>query len=128
MEPRMPPETDQQYIDRLQVEARETAERGARASKALSHLAGASGRKEASIEIDTSDRIAFGRWLLTQRERGDWVDTLADAARSDARFPKDGDPEAVRTHLRAQQADGDVFAAMDDAEADWLDARQVDAD
>lgn len=62
----------------------------------------------------------FGRWLIAQRDRGDWVDGLADAARSDRTFPKDGDPEAVRKHLRGQQADGDVFQAVEDAESAWL--------
>lgn len=65
-------------------------------------------------------REPFGRWLLAQRDRGDWVDDLATAARADRSFPKDGDPEAVRAHLRAQQADGDTFQAVDDAEMDWL--------
>ena len=65
-------------------------------------------------------RGPFGRWLLAQRDRGDWVDDLANAARGDRTFPKDGDPEAVRAHLRAQQADGDTFQAVDDAEMDWL--------
>jgi uncharacterized protein YozE (UPF0346 family) len=68
----------------------------------------------------TTKTEPFGRWLLTQRDRGDWVDDLATAARADRSFPKDGDPEAVRKHLRGQQADGDVFAAVDDAETDWL--------
>ena len=75
---------------------------------------------------DTSDpasylakREAFGRWLLVQRDRGDWVDDLAAAARADRTFPKDGDPEAVRAHLRKQQADGDVSQPVEDAEADW---------
>jgi hypothetical protein len=62
----------------------------------------------------------FGRWLLEQRDRGDWVDDLAGAARADRTFPKDGDPEAVRAHLRNQQADGETFQAVDDAELDWL--------
>lgn len=66
-----------------------------------------------------SKREAFGRWLLTQRDRGDWVDGLADAARADRTFPRDGDPEAVRAHLRKQQADGDTFQAVDDAENHW---------
>lgn len=61
----------------------------------------------------------FGRWLIAQRERGDWIDELATAARADRAFPKDGDPEAVRAHLRGQQADGDVFQAVDDAESAW---------
>ena len=66
-----------------------------------------------------SRREPFGRWLVGQRDRGDWIDDLANAARSDRGFPKDGDPEAVRAHLRAQQADGDVFQIVDDAELDW---------
>lgn len=48
-------------------------------------------------------QLPFGRWLLTQHDRGDWVDGIADAARADRTFPKNGDPEAVRAHLRKQQ-------------------------
>lgn len=66
------------------------------------------------------DREPFGRWLLSQKDRGDWVDDLAAAARADRTFPKNGDPEAVRAHLRQQQADGDTFQAIDDAENDWM--------
>lgn len=62
----------------------------------------------------------FGRWLLKQRDRGDWLDAVADAARADRQFPKDGDPEAVRKRLREMSADGDAFAAIDDAEIDWM--------
>lgn len=65
-------------------------------------------------------RETFGRWLLAQKDRGDWIDALAAAARADRTFPKDGDPEAVRAHLRAAQADGDTFQAVDDAELDWM--------
>jgi hypothetical protein len=61
----------------------------------------------------------FGQWLLAQKDRGDWIDGIAAAARADRSFPTTGDPEAVRKHLRGQQADGDVFAAIDDAESDW---------
>lgn len=64
----------------------------------------------------------FGKCFLTQRDRGDWVDGIANAARADRTFPKNGDPEAVRGHLRKQQADGDAFAAIDDAESDWMAA------
>ncbi|RYD18244.1 MAG: hypothetical protein EOP89_17470 [Lysobacteraceae bacterium] len=62
----------------------------------------------------------FGRWLLKQRDRGDWIDGVADAARGDRQFPKDGDPEAVRKRLREMSADGDAFAALDDAELHWM--------
>ncbi|WP_260600087.1 hypothetical protein [Sphingomonas endolithica] len=65
------------------------------------------------------EREPLGRWLLVQRDRGDWVDELASAARGDPTFRGDGDPEAVRAHLFAQQADGDTFQAFDDAETDW---------
>ncbi|MBW8911282.1 MAG: hypothetical protein JF564_05205 [Sphingomonas sp.] len=70
-------------------------------------------------ESYATKREPFGRWLLAQKDRGDWVDGLANAARADRMFPKDGDPEAVRKHLRTQQADGDTFQAVDDAETDW---------
>lgn len=69
---------------------------------------------------DQEPKIAFGEWITTQRDRGDWVDGIADAARADRTFPKNGDPEAVRKHLRSQQADGDAFAAIDDAESEWM--------
>jgi hypothetical protein len=68
--------------------------------------------------------ISFGAWLLAQRDRGDWVDGIAAAARGDRTFPKNGDPEAVRAHLRKQQADGDAFVAVDDAESDWMATQQ----
>jgi hypothetical protein len=63
---------------------------------------------------------AFGRWLLRQRDRGDWIDGVAEAARADRQFPKDGDPEAVRKRMREMAADGDAYAAIDDAELHWL--------
>jgi hypothetical protein len=66
------------------------------------------------------DREPFGRWLVAQKDRGDWVDALADAARKDPRFPKNGSPDEVRKHLNAMQAEGDMFEAVDDAELDWL--------
>lgn len=58
---------------------------------------------------DNSQRPVFGRWLLAQCNRGDPVDALAVAARFDSAFPKDGDPEAVRTHFRLRLADSEVL-------------------
>jgi len=74
-------------------------------------------RHEDAIETKAE---AFGRWLLKQRGRGDWIDGVAEAARADRQFPRDGDPEAVRKRLREMSADGDAFAAIDDAELHWL--------
>lgn len=65
-------------------------------------------------------RLPFGTWLLAQRDRGDWVDGIAAAARADAWFPKQGDVDEVRARLTAHGADGDAFEALDDAERDWL--------
>lgn len=65
---------------------------------------------------------AFGHWLVTQKDRGDLVGQLAVGAIADRRFPRNGDPEAVRKHLSVMQAEGDMFAAVDDAESDWLSA------
>ena len=38
----------------------------------------------------------FGRWLLAQRDRGDWIDDLTTATRADRGFPRNGSPEDVR--------------------------------
>ena len=65
-------------------------------------------------------RPAFGQWLVTQKDRSDLVGQLAVGAIADRRFPRSADPEAVRKHLSAMQAEGDMFAAVDDAESDWL--------
>ncbi len=62
----------------------------------------------------------FGMWLMAQKDRGDWIDPIAAAARRDPRFPKHGTPDQVRERLREMGADGDAFAALDDAEIDWL--------
>ncbi|MFD1950264.1 hypothetical protein ACFSGX_05725 [Sphingomonas arantia] len=62
----------------------------------------------------------FGGWLLQQKDREGWVGDLAKAARSDPKFPKAGDPEAVRGRLREMMAEGDMFEAVDDAESAWL--------
>ncbi len=67
-------------------------------------------------------RPAFGHWLITQKDRSDLVGQLAAGAVADRRFPRNGDPEAVRKHLSGMQAAGDMFAAVDDAESDWLSA------
>jgi len=61
----------------------------------------------------------FGAWLLAQRDRGDWIDSLAKAARADRGFPKRGGPDEVRARLQLHGADGDTFEQLDDAERCW---------
>ena len=62
---------------------------------------------------------AFGAWLAKQTQQSGFVGQLAAAAAADRRLPKAGDPEAVRTYLRGAMADGEMFDAVEDAEADW---------
>lgn len=71
---------------------------------------------------NTASRKAetFGRWLLAQRDRGDWIDPLAAAARLDPAFPKDADVETIRLRLAERGADPEAFEALDDAELHWL--------
>lgn len=62
----------------------------------------------------------FGRWLLAQQDRGDWIDELAVAARRDPAFPKHATPAEVRDYLgRRGISDPDVFEQVDDAERCW---------
>nr|WP_166747540.1 hypothetical protein [Sphingomonas aerolata] len=65
---------------------------------------------------------AFAQWLLIQKDRTDLVGQPATGAAVDRRFPRSGHPEAVRKHLSAMQAEGDMFAAVDDAASDCLSA------
>jgi len=65
-------------------------------------------------------REPFGRWLLAQRDREDRIDPIAEAARLDPGFPKDGDPDAVRRHMAEQGASAEVLERLADAELDWL--------
>lgn len=62
----------------------------------------------------------FSAWLLSQKDREGLIGQLVAAAKSDPKFPRDGDPETVRKHLSRMQVEGDFFDAVDDAEADWL--------
>ena len=78
-----------------------------------SRLQGA-GRVESPAE-----RGPFGRWLVRQPGAG-LLGRLVKAARADPNFPLDGDPEAVRARLRECNAPGSMFAAVDDAELDWV--------
>jgi hypothetical protein len=69
---------------------------------------------------DEPAQIPFGAWLLTKKDGEGLLGRLAAGAAADRRFPWNGDPEAVRKHLSQMQADGDMFAAVDDAETDWM--------
>lgn len=68
----------------------------------------------------TSAKQSFAAWLLTQRNASGWRRDFALAAHADRTFPRAGDVEAVRRWLSSKMASGDDWAALDDAENDWL--------
>ena len=63
--------------------------------------------------------LSFGEWVLSQKDRGGLIGSLATGAAADRAFPKQGNPEDVRARLRTLQAEGDMFEAVDVAELDW---------
>ena len=69
---------------------------------------------------ETDDKVTFSAWLLTQHDRSDWVGDLARAAKADRKFPRAGDPDAVRSHLSSMHAESEMLEALDDAEQIWL--------
>ncbi|WP_223799140.1 hypothetical protein [Sphingomonas nostoxanthinifaciens] len=66
------------------------------------------------------DREPFGRWLLAQQDRGDWIDELARAARGDRGFPRNATVADAHARLVLLGADPDMFEQLEDAERAWL--------
>jgi hypothetical protein len=64
----------------------------------------------------TPPPLTFVKWLIAQNRSGGAIGDLAKAARLDPLFPKDGSADAVRARFSKAGADGDAFAALDDAE------------
>lgn len=61
-------------------------------------------------------RPCFATWLLGQSKSGGAIGELAKAARVDRLFPRAGDADIVRLRFDKVGADGDAYAALDDAE------------
>lgn len=61
----------------------------------------------------------FGRWLLSQSHRTDAIGELAQRAARDPAFPRDGSVDKVSCRLNAVSADGEMHAALEEAELDW---------
>jgi uncharacterized protein YozE (UPF0346 family) len=72
-----------------------------------------------SSPCKTTSATSFGRWLLGQHGRSDDVGELADAARRDPAFPRDGDFEAISHRLNSIGADPAMHHALEHAELDW---------
>lgn len=75
--------------------------------------------KEEGRTKTLEEKPAFARWLLLQVDQPGFLGQLAQAARGDRGFPKDGDAEAVRKRLNTLGADPDMHEALDDAELEW---------
>lgn len=71
-------------------------------------------------QFDTTPKLPFGRWLIEQESRGGAIGQLAEHARTDPHFPRNGDAKAVWKRLNAVQVDPDLYATMEEAELDWL--------
>lgn len=69
---------------------------------------------------DGAPAVAFGAWLLTQRDAGGFIGQLANAAAIDRTFPRAGDVDAARKWLQANRASGDDWEALEDAETKWM--------
>jgi hypothetical protein len=61
-------------------------------------------------------RPCFVLWLLGHTKSGGVIGELAKAAKADRLFPRAGSAEDVRARFGAAGADGDAYAALDDAE------------
>lgn len=64
-------------------------------------------------------RPCFVAWLRDQGKKSGALGELAKAARTDPRFPKAGSADDVRARFASAGADGDAFAALDDAERNY---------
>lgn len=62
---------------------------------------------------------SFAAWLLAQVKQPGTLGELARAARLDRSFPKVGSVDQVRARFCQIGADGDAFAALEDAERDY---------
>lgn len=66
--------------------------------------------------LGKSKTSPFYRWLLRQRERDDPIGDLACDAERDRKFPKNSQARnTLRTHLSSSNAQGVVFAILDEA-------------
>jgi hypothetical protein len=62
----------------------------------------------------------FGRWLIEQGGRTGAIGILANHAKADRGFPRDGDAKAAWKRLNAMQVESDLYDAMEEAELDYL--------
>lgn len=64
----------------------------------------------------------FAEWLVEARKAPAPIGRLIDLARSDPAFPKRGDTDDVRQHVRIAHADSSLLELIPVAESHWLRA------
>ena len=64
--------------------------------------------------------LPFVQWFLKQRDKPGLIGQVAAGATADRSFPRSGHIDVVRQHLSSMQAEGDMFAALDDAQTAWV--------
>lgn len=62
----------------------------------------------------------FSQWLVAQENRAGAIGELAKFAKADRAFPRDGTPKDAWKRLNQVGAESDLYAAMEEAELDWL--------
>lgn len=62
---------------------------------------------------------SFADWLIAQGKRTGSIGELAKAVRHDRLFPRSATVDVVRRRFSEAGADGDAFAALEDAEREF---------
>lgn len=70
--------------------------------------------------VSSQARPPFGRWLIEQEKREGAIGTLAQHAKADRGFPRNGTVKDAWARLNAVQVEGDLYDAMEEAELDYL--------
>lgn len=68
--------------------------------------------------------LPFGQWLAEIAEVNGDLQGLIMFSRADPLFPRDGEPDVVRSRLRSVWADQDLLPTVDEAERLWRSTRQ----
>ena len=71
--------------------------------------------------------LPFGQWLAEIAEVNGDLQGLIMFSRADPLFPRDGEPDAVRSRLQSVWADQDLLPVVDEAERLWRSTCQGDS-
>jgi hypothetical protein len=63
--------------------------------------------------------LPFGAWILQQHRVDELVGVLADEARADPNFPRNGDPDSVHDYVASVHGDGYLVQGVHEANKEW---------